>query len=149
MAKKGFIVYGTDISEPGLKEVKQKKRELGLSNIHLKKEDMSKITFKKGFFDAIVATSVINHSKIKKIKKTFKEITRVLKKKGIFILKVLSLKDFASRTGKEVEHSTRIGIDDWDSDLPHHFFTKPELKMLLKDFSIIDWKNTKEISERP
>lgn len=148
LAKKGFKVYGIDISKNGLDFIKKINSKLKLKNIILKKADMAKIPYWDNFFDAIVCTSVINHAKIDKIRKTFKEIERVLKKKGIFVLQVLSPKDFTSKTGREIEPGARININDWDSDVPHHFFTKKELKGFLKNFEIIKFEETRKISER-
>ena len=148
LAKKGFEVYGIDISQSGLGIINKIKSKLKLRNITLKRADMAKIPYKNNFFDAIVCTSVINHARLNKIKKTFKEIVRVLKSKGIFILEVISPRDFTSKTGIEIEPGTRINIADWDSDVPHHFFTKSELKGFLRDFKVIRFKDITKMSER-
>ncbi len=148
LAKKGFKVYGVDISQSGLDIIKKTKSKLKLRNIKLKRADMAKIPYKSNFFDSIVCTSVINHARLNKIKRTFKEIVRVLKSNGIFILEVISPKDFTFKTGIEIEPGTRINIADWDSDVPHHFFTKSKLKIFLKDFKVIRFKETPKMSER-
>lgn len=64
------------------------------------------------------------------------------------VLRVESPKDFTFRTGRYIERRTKIGIADWDSDLPHHYFTKRELKDFLKNFDIISFKETSGMSER-
>ena len=148
LAKEGFTVYGVDISDSGLNVIKKAKSELDLKNIILKKADMSSIPFEDEFFDAIVSTSVINHAKIREIERTFKEIERVLKKKGLFILQVISPKDFTAKTGKEIESMTRINIDDWDYKVPHHFFNKKELLDFLKNYDILKFDEKSKISER-
>ncbi len=143
-AKNGFEVYACDISQHGLNIIRQH----NLSNIKLKRAEMSSLPYEDSFFDAIVCTSVINHSRIAKIKKTFDEIQRVLKPGGILVLVVLSPKDFTAKTGHEIEPGTRIGIADWDSDVPHHFFTKKELVGFLKDFRLTAFRETSIRSER-
>ncbi|MBW2975518.1 class I SAM-dependent methyltransferase [Candidatus Woesearchaeota archaeon] len=148
LAKKGFELYGIDISQHGLDITKKRKDELKLKGIVLRKADMGKLPFKKDFFDAVICTSVINHARLNKIKDTFWEIERVLREKGIFVLQVLSPRDFTSKTGKEIEPGTRIDIADYDSDVPHYFFTKSELEGFLNNFKVIKFTEESKISER-
>jgi len=151
---KGFLIWvvalaGTPYSsQHGLDITKKRKDELKLKGIVLRKADMGKLPFKKDFFDAVICTSVINHARLNKIKDTFWEIERVLREKGIFVLQVLSPRDFTSKTGKEIEPGTRIDIADYDSDVPHYFFTKSELEGFLNNFKVIKFTEESKISER-
>ena len=145
MKSKGFDVYGCDNSKSALKFIKQID-----SKARLQKCDMSKLPYKPSFFDGVISVAVIQHAKIKKIKDTIKEIYRVLKKKGLLFLIIMSNKDPSYKTGKEIEKNTRINIDQIDGKIPHHFFDKRELINLCYNFEILSLKhNTRKSSLIP
>ncbi len=82
LAHKGAKVTGIDISPKIISEAQQR--------LHKKKIDatlfvgnLTKLRFPNETFDAIIASSVLDH--IKNLEPVFKEFGRVLKKKGIFL----------------------------------------------------------------
>lgn len=87
---------------------------------HYKKGTAEKIPFKKEFFDSIVAGELIEH--LKKPELFVKEVKRVLKKNGVFVLTTPNRKSFVNRVTKSYF-------------TPIHFslFTKHELEKLLKE----------------
>lgn len=150
LAKKGFDVTATDISKNGLKVLNEKLRKIKMKNVKTKRHDMSSIPFQDNYFDAVICTGVLPHGKIKKIRKTIKEVHRVLKNNGIFFLTVLSLKDSDYLMGKtnpqkykEIEPDTFLGLEE-EENCPHHFFSRYEIIKLLYDFKIITLKHRTE-----
>jgi len=132
LKSKGFNVYGCDNSKTALKFIR------GIDpKAKLKKCDVSKLPYKSNFFDGVASIAVIQHATIKKIKKTIKEISRVLKKNGLLFLITISNRDPSYKTGKEIEKNTKINIDQIDSKIPHHFFNKKELIGLFHNFKIV------------
>jgi len=52
------------------------------------------------------------------------------------------------QTGEEIEHGTRLGIDAIDGDVPHHYFTRPELECMFAAFNILSLKHKQHASEK-
>ena len=88
LAKKGFEVYGIDISKTGIKiasgwlKKEKVKAKLKVGDIH------KKLPYKDCFFDAIVCIRVLNHGKIEWIRKTINEMYRVLREGGYVFINV-------------------------------------------------------------
>ncbi len=78
MRKRGANVYGIDISPKMLEIAKQ-----NVKGIDFRLGSLSKIPFKQGTFDIVVASLVMHYSG--NLDKSFGEVRRVLKKGGIFI----------------------------------------------------------------
>jgi ubiquinone/menaquinone biosynthesis C-methylase UbiE len=81
LLKKGAKVYGIDISEAMLEIARKevKKAEFKLASVE-------KIPYKSGSFDIVLAPLMLGY--LPKWGKAFKEISRVLKPKGVFIFSV-------------------------------------------------------------
>ncbi len=79
LAKKGFPIWGIDISRLAIKKAKSLSK---LKNLHLSLGDIDGLKFKNNFFDAVICMWVLN-SKTTSLEKSSKEIHRVLKKEGI------------------------------------------------------------------
>lgn len=74
-------VSAVDISPEAQKLVK-------LRGVNFKLASVTKLPFRKNYFDLVVSIDVINHKSIKNIDTVLKEFLRVLKPGGILILKV-------------------------------------------------------------
>jgi SAM-dependent methyltransferase len=85
MAKKGANVYGVDISKEWIDICKSKYSNI--KNVDFLVADSSNLKkFSKNYFDFVVVNMVfLNISNKNKLKKTFYEISRILKKSGKFI----------------------------------------------------------------
>ena len=70
-------MYGADVSKEAIK--KAKKDDEG---VNFKVGDIYKIPFKNSFFDAVIATDVLEH--LENPQTALKKINRVLKPKGVF-----------------------------------------------------------------
>ncbi len=137
LAKRGFSVFGLDISPEGLKITQQCLREEGL-DAELRLQNMTeKLPYHDGFFDAVLSTQVIHHGDIATIKGIVKEVSRVLKKDGFVFISVPSTRN-QGETYKQLEPNTFIPLDGKEKGLPHHIFTPEELRDVFKDFVIID-----------
>ncbi len=137
LAKRGFSVFGLDISPEGLKITQQCLREEGL-DAELRLQNMTeKLPYHDGFFDAVLSTQVIHHGDIATIKGIVKEVSRVLKKGGVVFISVPSTRN-QGETYKQLEPNTFIPLDGKEKGLPHHIFTPEELRDVFKDFVIID-----------
>ncbi|MFH0949397.1 MAG: class I SAM-dependent methyltransferase [Candidatus Aenigmatarchaeota archaeon] len=149
LAENGFDVYGIDISKTGKAITERKIKEKNLKNIHLKIADMHDIPFDNNFFDAIIAVHALPHNTLVGLKQTISEMERTLKPNGILIATLISTKDPRYDTEKEIEPNTFTGIEDPDeSDVPHHFSDKKEVKELFAKFNLIDVKEKAGYSER-
>jgi ubiquinone/menaquinone biosynthesis C-methylase UbiE len=160
LAKQGFEMYATDMSGTALKMAREKAAALGLHNIHFQEHDMRSIPFAEGFFDAVICTLAIHHGTAAQIQKTVNEIHRVLKPGGAVMTDMPSVTTDRRSTVKEIEKNTFLFVDDeLESDVPHHYTDREELKGFFRDFSDvkirlntrkIDWQNDgkKHVSRR-
>jgi len=151
-AKIGFDVYGIDIAEEGISITKlwlkkeNLKADLKIGNIY------DKLPYPDDFFDAVVSTGVINHNKIQNIRKTIKEIERVLKPNGLIFITAHKRK-FKEKWSKSIiilqlgEQKTRckvigsrtcVPIEGGEKGLIHYLFNKEVLRKEFKNFKIYD-----------
>lgn len=133
LAKAGFDVYATDISNEGLR----------LTNIALKHNKLNaklvnascyeKFPFKDNFFDAVISTQVIHHNFHEKVNYCISEIVRVLKPNGIIFITV-SARKFKGRATKfkVADLNTYVMLDGDEKGLPHFIYSK---KLLYEDFN--------------
>jgi len=83
LEKIGFETYGLDISRVNIKRLKKI-----LTNTHLELGNINKMPFKNEYFDAIVASEILEHLDDKDLTKALKEISRCLRKNGVFVVTV-------------------------------------------------------------
>ena len=134
LAQKGFSVYATDLSSTGIDIAKQKAESLNLNNITFKQHDMRNIPFPNDFFAAVICTWTIYHGTLEDIRKTIREIYRVLHPNGMLITDFLSTSDSTYGNGQEIETNTFIGEKNGEEDIPHHYTKKEELTQLFSKF---------------
>ncbi len=142
-AKKGFQVYGFDKSAAA---VEQAKEALARESLHadLKVWDMTRpLPYKDSFFDAVIATRVIHHTYTKNVVKIAKEINRVLRIGGYLFLQVPAYVRQDRRDKREdrkfteVELRTYVASEGEEKDVPHHEFTRQELKQLFGNYTTL------------
>jgi len=137
LAKKGFEVYGTDISEVGLDQTRRRLREERLE-AELKRSDMTVIPYPDSFFDAVISIWVIYHNTLEAMRKTISEIHRVLNEGGLVFLTFQSKRSHKFGKGKETEKDTFVLEEGLEKGVLHHFSERNEVKELLKKFRILD-----------
>lgn len=153
-AKRGYDVYGIDMAKEGISitrswlKKENLKADLKIGNIY------DKLPYPNDFFDAIISTGTINHNKIKNIRKTIKELERVLKPKGLIFITVRKNKKFKKRGpkstiilwfGKEkirckiIGPRTCIPMEGGEKGLMHYIFNKGLLRREFKNFKNDIW----------
>lgn len=135
LARLGFDVYGLDNSENAIKMSKEWLRSEGLM-AHLKKRSFNaRLPYRKGFFDCVLAIHTIHHNRPAGVKRTIREIKRVLSNGGILLLNVPKRRAEATKY-KKVDYRTWIPLDREEKGLPHFYFTKRLIHEFLGGFKI-------------
>jgi ubiquinone/menaquinone biosynthesis C-methylase UbiE len=149
LAQKDFDVYGIDISREAIKKAKLRLNKLGFS-ANLKVGSMASLPYRDNFFDALISTTTIHHGMIQQIKKTIREIERVMKPAGLIFITVPK-KRSKKKIPKErlfgikfIAPRTFIILGGEEKGLPHYQFNKDLLRKNFKNFKIIKlWVNDK------
>jgi SAM-dependent methyltransferase len=151
LAKKKFEVYGIDIAEVGIKITKDWLKGENLK-ANLKEGNIyEKLPYSSNFFDAVISTGVICHNNIKGIRKTIKELERVLKIGGFLFLNVRRNRKYTRVNSKKVlpfgkERTlcritgprTCVPLEGGEKGLIHYNFTKDSLRKELKNFKTLN-----------
>jgi len=142
LAKRGFDVYGFDISKYGIKITKgwlkkeKLKAKLKIGDIY------KKLPYKDNFFDALISTQTLHHNRIGNIRKLIKEIERILKPGGFIFVTVsrrTSKKDIPKERCWEIKFiapRTYIPLSHDEKGLIHYWFNKKLLRKEFKNFKI-------------
>jgi SAM-dependent methyltransferase len=132
-AKKGFDVYGIDISKEGLQITKSWSKKENV-RVNLKCGSIyRKFPYKKDFFDAVISIQVVHHGRINNVRKAIKEIERVLKPGGLVFITVP--KEHKEKY-KLIADRTYVPIVGWEKGLAHYLFNKILLRKEFKNFKI-------------
>jgi ubiquinone/menaquinone biosynthesis C-methylase UbiE len=136
-SRKGFDVYGIDISKEGLKITKSwLKKEKLKANLRIG-SIYDKLPYPNNFFDAVISIQTIHHSRIETLRKAIKEMERVLKPKGIIFITVPKRKSARFRTkSKKIAPRTYIPIEGKEKGLLHYLYNKKLLRKDFKNFKI-------------
>lgn len=150
LTRNGFKVYGIDIAEEGIKITKEwLKREKLQANLKVD-SIYKKLPYKDNFFDAIISTNTIHHTKIEDIRKAIKEIERILRPKGLLFITVRKRKlkklwpksTIIEKYGKQktrykvIRHRTYTPIEGEEKGLVHYLFNKNLIRKEFKNFKI-------------
>jgi len=145
-AKRNFDIYGIDIAKEGLKIAKEWLEREKLK-VNLKIGDMHKrLPYKDNFFDAVISIRVLNHGKIGEIRKTIREIKRILKSKGLIFVTVhkhLPKKKIPKDKLygiKYIAPRTFVLLGGPEKGMIHYRFNAKTLKKEFKDFQILDFQ---------
>jgi len=138
LAKQGFDTYGFDMSKTGIEYTKKRLKAQRL-NAHVFVHDMSKrFPLRNNFFDGIVSIQVIDHNTIRGLKRTIREIHRILRKNGMVFVTVQSRKSLAGSKHRFLSEYTYIPLDGSEKGLLHHYFTSRTLRQEFNQFKIKD-----------
>jgi SAM-dependent methyltransferase len=132
-AREGFDVYGIDVAREGMRLTKSWLKEENLK-AHLKIGNIyDRLPYPEKFFDAIVSSQVLHHSRIDGIRNLIKEMQRVLRSHGLIFITVP--KKLAERL-ETVAPRTVVPLDGLDKGLVHYMFNKTSLRKEFADFKI-------------
>jgi len=138
LARNGFDVVGIDVSKSALRIAKEWAQEENLGKVRFVQGTMTHIPFRDSQFDAIISVSVVHHAVKEDIEETIDEIHRILKRNGIFLANLASVKDPRYGKGEMVEANTFKMLEAFEekqfAEL-HHFFTRQKISELLVPFS--------------
>ena len=139
MAREGFSVQGFDYSKEALKVAKSLLETHGL-DVDLKQGDAISLPYPDNSFDAVVSWGVLYYNTLSKIKKTMKEINRVLKPNGRRLASFRSKDNFFYGWGKEIERDAFITNEREREGLIYHFFDEGGVRELFEesDFLLIN-----------
>jgi len=138
LAKNGFDVVGVDVSKSALRIAKEWTQEEDLKEATLAQASMISIPFRDSIFDAVISVSVIHHAVKTDIEATVCEVHRILKRNGVLLANLASVKDPRCGKGKRVEAGTfRIceAFEQKRFEELHHFLTEKQVSRLFSRFS--------------
>lgn len=147
-AKKGFSVFGFDISKTAFKLAKLWLKEHNLKANFKIGNLFQKLPYKDNFFDAVIATQAMHHGKTKDIKNVIAEITRILPKNGIIFItcpKKLSQAEikklpYPLPKSKQIEKNVWLPLEGPEKGLPHFHFNKTLIRKYFNKFEIHEIK---------
>lgn len=150
MAKKGFVVSTFDLSEHGVKHTLEKAKQAGVTLKDACVADMLSMPYKDNSFDCLLALNVISHTDKVGFNKILSEIKRVLKPGGEAYFTVGSKESFwfNNPVCTYVDDCTRIRVEDGpENGIPHFYINDEDCKTLFNDFTIIEIKNIRELTQ--
>lgn len=141
LAKRGFNMFGFDVSSRAIELTEQWLNEENLSANVKQYRMQDGFPYEDMLFDAVISIQVIHHNRIRDIEATVREIERVLRPGGyIFItVPVLSNDPIPPEDDwelKEIEPGTYIPQKGPESGLVHHYFTEEEILDVFSAFTI-------------
>ncbi len=141
LAKRGFSMFGFDMSQKAIDMAEEWLTEEGLSAnvMHSRMEDG--FPYENMLFDAVISIQVIHHNRIAAIKSTISEIERVLRPGGYIFITVPILPETPVSSEndwdlKEVEPGTYLPQRGPESGVLHHYFTEEEILEVFSAFRI-------------
>ena len=150
MAKKGFMVSTFDLSKHAVKHTLEKAKEAGVKLKDVCVADMLSMPYEDNTFNCLLALNVISHTDTAGFKQILSEIKRVLKPGGEAYFTTGSKESFwfNNPVCKYVDDCTRIRVEDGpENGIPHFYINDEDCKSLFNDFTIIQIKNVRELTQ--
>ena len=143
LARKGFEMYGFDRSREAVDKVQSMLTGENLSARLMVWNMLDPLPYETGFFDAVLAVRVIQHTYRKDIENILQEIDRVMRDRGFLFMQVVSFERRIKNMPEEgktswVEPGTAIAHWGDEIGVPHHYFTEKELRTLLGGYEILE-----------
>lgn len=137
-----YETHGIDISDTQVQKAKEFSNELGI-DLNIIKGNMRKLPYENESFSFVYSYNTIFHLTKADIKIALNEITRVLKRNGLFYVNFLSTDDNLCGEGKELGKGEYLQKEG-NGEVVHTFFEDDELKEYLENFDILLLEKTKE-----
>lgn len=148
---KNHEVTGLDYSQKAVEIVRKRLEEKKLPGRVILGDLYEPLPFPNDSFDAVIAYQSINHGTIEQIRGTLREIQRVLKKDGLFLLKIGNKEKYEWKeenglykgifnTYKEIAPNTYDVVAGEEKGVVHYMFTRENLLRELEEagFTLID-----------
>lgn len=136
-AKKGFITYGIDISPSAIRIARKNAKDNNV-NVSFKVESVFRPPYLDGAFDAVIDSGCLHHLRKSEWKEYIRNITRVLKQEGHYLLTGFS-ENYAYTPGFSPKNNKR----KWTLRNGHYniFFSDKMIRdAFSKKFSILQSK---------
>jgi len=151
LAKKGFQIYGLDSAEKGIKIIKQKLKKDNLQSKLTTQSFFQTLPYKDSSFDIIISIQSLQHGTETQIKKTIKEIHRILKPNGKIFVTLCGryskgkIRYCLVKTAKKIAPNTYKPTIGKEKDLTHFIYNKKLIQKHFKHFKITKfWKDDKD-----
>ncbi len=141
LSKEGFETYGFDVSQVAISLAHEWLQEEGLHAKIIKHQMEESFPFEDSFFDAVIATQVIHHNRMREILLTVSEIERVLRSGGVLFVSFPIFSKVPSEGDKDwkleqIEPGTYIPQRGPEAGIPHHYFTEDEIYRVFANFDL-------------
>ena len=137
LSKSGFLVSGTDNSITALRMTEEWLLQEGQSASLVLADMRAEFPFRANTFSGLISTQVIHHAVLDTVKRTIREIGRVIEQGGIAFVTVPSKVD-PDDDAVEIEPGTFVPTLGWEAGLPHHIFSPDEFAAEFEGFEILD-----------
>jgi len=136
----GFDVHGIDVSTEAIRIARSTSNE----TTDYRVGTLTNLPYASGTMDFVFSIHSLEYGKLEDIRKSVREIKRVLKSGGLFFLSADStMHPFYKINSDDIIEASHIGFS-MKSGLPNHFFTKAELENLFNDCKIEELKHVSE-----
>jgi SAM-dependent methyltransferase len=135
----GYQTYGLDISPTGLAYSRGWLQKIG-HPARVLLADMTSLPYTSSSFDRIISTYVIHHNTLACMRRTIKEIYRLLIPGGTTLISIPSMRGFRHDKGRQIEPGTVIPDIGQDNGIPHHYSDLKEVACEFAEFIIREIK---------
>ncbi|TFG06292.1 class I SAM-dependent methyltransferase [Candidatus Thorarchaeota archaeon] len=142
LSYRGFKVTGLDTSLRAIELARTWLDDEGLQAEILQQRMEHRFPFGNASFDAIISTQVLHHNLLSNIKRTVREMNRVLRSGGVIFVTFPIYRDAPPSPEEDwnllcVEENTFIPQSGPESGIPHHYFTVDEIHSVFNAFEIL------------
>jgi len=137
LSKSDFFVTGTDNSITALRMAEEWLQQENQSASLILADMRVEFPFRANTFSGLISTQVIHHAVIDTVKRTIREIGRVIEQGGIAFVTVPSKVD-PEDDAVEIEPGTFVPTSGWEAGPPHHIFSPDEFAAEFEGFEILD-----------
>ncbi len=142
LLQKGCIVDAIEPTDSSIAMLTALKTD----NLSIIKNDLAVLKdYSDNLFEIVIAWNVIYHLNFNEIVTAVRDIFRVMKPGGIFLLTLNSVRNIHYGSGMEIEKNTFIKQSKLDGEHVHHYSDRQEIDVLLKDFKILSIAENEEI----
>jgi SAM-dependent methyltransferase len=135
----GYKAYGLDISPTGLAYSRNWLQKKDLP-VRILMADMTSLPYSSAVFDMIISTYVIHHNTLAGMRRTIKEMHRLLKPGGTILISIPSQRGYRHDKGRQIEPGTVIPDIGQNSGIPHHYSDLKEIACEFTEFIIREIK---------